>query len=225
MDSKLTCYYQNVRGLRTKLSTFRRGLLLNNYDIISLSETWLTNDFNNCELFDSRYLVWRRNREYDTTGQSKGGGVLLAVNKNLVVSSRPNWNSSAEDMWVTISLGKNKYHICVIYLCNQEMGYNFGQQLINFLIKLRDIIIMNPLDTFLVMGDFNMSSIQWTLNPDSGTGSLRAVDVTGINECNLVDELSLVGLRQYNHISNQFGRILDLILSNNFVFVYNITDP
>lgn len=222
----LMCYYQNVRGLRTKTATFRRNLLLNNYGVIALTETWLVDSISDSELFDHRYLVWRHDRNYDLTGQSMGGGVLLATYKDLHVSPRPEWSSTAEDIWVTISLGNNKLHVCAVYLCGQNAGLSFSQQLSNFLIQLRDIITTNPSDSYLVMGDFNMSSIQWNLTTtDASSASyLEPIHVFGFNECNFIDELNLVDLHQYNYVTNKFGRLLDLVLSNVDVSVYDIAD-
>lgn len=222
--NKVICYYQNVRGLRTKTSIFRRNLLLSNYSVIALTETWLVDGFSDSELFDDRYLVWRRDRRYDLTGQSYGGGVLLAVCKDLDVSPRPDWSSTAEDLWVTLLIGKHKLHVCVIYLCNQNRGFSFSQQLLNFLDNLRDIMTENPFDSFLVLGDFNMSSINWCQKGISNINYLEPSNVSGLNECNFIDELNLVDLHQFNHVVNQQGRLLDLVLSNVDSSVYNIPD-
>lgn len=67
-NKTLNIYYQNVRGLRTKIDEFYRQLCLSAYDVVILSETWLLEDINNNELFDNRYIVWRRDRDYDLTG-------------------------------------------------------------------------------------------------------------------------------------------------------------
>lgn len=89
--ASLTVYYQNVRGLRTKTNTFYRNIQVNSYDIIALTETWLTDSVFDNELFDDRYLVWRRDRNYASTGQSLGGGVLIAVRRELVADGRNDW--------------------------------------------------------------------------------------------------------------------------------------
>ncbi|CAF4761859.1 unnamed protein product [Pieris macdunnoughi] len=50
----LNIFYQNVRGLRTKTSTFYRNVCVNNYDIICITETWLLEGISDSELFDNR---------------------------------------------------------------------------------------------------------------------------------------------------------------------------
>jgi len=44
----LSGYYQNVRGIKSKLSNiFLNYISLNHYDYFILTETWLTTDINN----------------------------------------------------------------------------------------------------------------------------------------------------------------------------------
>ncbi|KAF2897762.1 hypothetical protein ILUMI_08425 [Ignelater luminosus] len=78
--SIIQCYYQNVRGLNTKISEFFCHLLVCDFDAIFLTETWLSDSVSSAELFHKNYTVYRKDRDFTTTGMSKGGGVLLAVN-------------------------------------------------------------------------------------------------------------------------------------------------
>lgn len=159
-------YYQNTRGLRTKTHLFKRNLLLNSYDVISLSETWMLSGINDSELFDDRYVVWRRDRNYVATNVKYGGGVLLATRRDLTAVNRPEWSSSAEDVWVTVT-HKNvnkqlqRIHFCTIYLCSEKFGNSFNTQLTNFTDNLSIIVNSCPTDMFVVMGDFNLSNIHW----------------------------------------------------------------
>jgi hypothetical protein len=62
------------------------------------------------ELFDSRCIVWRRDRDYELTKQSKGGGVLIAVRKDFPTTSQFQFRSTAEYLWVSLPIklnGKN----------------------------------------------------------------------------------------------------------------------
>ncbi|KAJ8914267.1 hypothetical protein NQ315_010999 [Exocentrus adspersus] len=60
-------YYQNCRGLRTKTNIFYTNLLSEDYDLLLLTETWLTSDVMDSELFDERYEVFRKDRRYEDT--------------------------------------------------------------------------------------------------------------------------------------------------------------
>lgn len=224
-SKKIDIYYQNVRGLRTKTTTFYRNLCINNFNIIALTETWLLDGIYNAELFDDRYMVWRRDRSYATTHQSMGGGVLIATSKDLAVRPRPDWHSTAEDLWISITPTKSKiqFHICVLYLCAQNHGLTFSQQLDNFLSNLSNIMLNNQTDKFIILGDFNLSKIIWESIP--GASYLQSRNACSSDEINLVDDLSLLNLNQFNHINNAYGKILDLVLSNDSVIVSDCLDP
>lgn len=222
-------YYQNVRGLRTKTIQFKRNLQLNNYDVVVLNETWLLDGIKSEELFGDVYCVWRRDRDYAEREQSRGGGVLIAVRRRLAARVRPEWHSTAEDIWVTIVLrsgGANpslNLHIGCLYLCNQNQGLSFASQLVNFSNKVLSISAGNPNDKILLLGDFNLSDIVWSqLNYSR---SLRPVfNRANCNHVELIDLINLCNLYQYNYIRNCFGTILDLILCNDEVSVSRCPD-
>lgn len=226
--NKLNIFYQNVRGLRTKTDVFQRQLLMNLYDIIVLTETWLTDGICDSEFFDSRYIVWRRDRDYSMTGQSRGGGVLIATRRELSAMSQPQLHSTAEDLWISIRFRKShsrnyvNLYICVVYLCKQNNGLSFTSQLTNFLTKLNQSALQNSSDMFLVLGDFNMSSISWL---PSDNLSLNPVNLTTYDECLLADELSVLDFSQYNGIANKYGKILDLAISSHQLTVTECLDP
>lgn len=168
----VSIYYQNVRGLRTKSSTFYRNITLNAYDIVCLTETWLIDGIRDSELFDDRYIVWRRDRDYTKTKQKLGGGVLIAIRRELTAADRSDWCSEAEDLWVSITLccrkprAMYKLHICTVYICSQNAGSSLSTQLATFSEHLSDIILDNPCDKFIVFGDFNMPNLNWKPSND-----------------------------------------------------------
>jgi hypothetical protein len=50
-----------------------------------LTETWLKDDVLSTELFSSDYIVFKKDRNFSRTFQSRGGGVTLAVRSTLSV--------------------------------------------------------------------------------------------------------------------------------------------
>lgn len=78
-----------------------------------------------------------------------------------------------------------------------------------------------PDDKFIIIGDFNMSGIQWISRDSVMVPSSYA----GNDECSLIDEIHTLNLNQYNWIFNRFGKLLDLVLSNDFVCVTGCTVP
>lgn len=212
----INVFYQNARGLRTKTNLFKRNVGLNCYDIISITETWLLDGISDSELFDDRYLVWRRDRDYGSTGQRLGGGVMLAVRREFAAAERLDWRSTAEDIWVTMSLrtkdGPILIHMCTIYLVRQGEGNSISAQLNNFTRKLEDNFHSAPNDLFLIVGDFNMPNIDWDLK---SSGHLDPMEVTNENQIIFLDTVYACNLEQYNNIRNTNGRLLDLVYCNS----------
>lgn len=229
MENKtgISIYYQNVRGLRTKTNTFRRNVALCNSDVIAITETWLVDGIYDSELFDDRYSVFRQDRRYDLTHQSRGGGVLIATHKRLTTTERPEWSSSAEDSWISIKLQNCFLHVCAVYLCKQEGSdrLTYSQQLRNFWDKASEIINQHPSDKFLLLGDFNLRGINWISLAQDGKFSYYPGSSNSADDMFLLDEITSCGLSQYNMIANAYGRILDLILCNTDIIVSNCDDP
>lgn len=223
-------YYQNVRGLRTKTVQFKRNIQQNNYDVVVLTETWLLDGILSEELFSDVYCVWRRDREYEQLGQARGGGVLIAVRRELTTQARPHWHSTAEDLWVTITFKTRRnepplnLHLGTVYMCAQNQGLSFSSQLSSFCEKVLRISTDNPDDKILIMGDFNMSDISWSSSPDC-TFMTPSYNKNNGDHAELIDLLHLTNLNQYNYVFNQENRILDLILCNNDVSIFRCLDP
>lgn len=55
-------YYQNLRGIRTKLQGFSKNVLNTNYTILAFTETWLNSNISDNEVIDSRYVLFRKDR-------------------------------------------------------------------------------------------------------------------------------------------------------------------
>lgn len=78
---KFKIFYQNVNGLKTKLSDVKSEVETNDYDVIVMCETWLREGFYDNELFDDRYTIHRRDRNFDITTKLDGGGCIVAVKR------------------------------------------------------------------------------------------------------------------------------------------------
>lgn len=114
-------YYQNVNRIRSKLTDLFLNTLTCDFEIICLTETNLNSGFLDSELFDQRFNVFRRDRESSCASKVEGGGVLIAINKKFNVIRRMSWDSSVEDIWLTVLLptdNKNarEINLCVCYL-------------------------------------------------------------------------------------------------------------
>lgn len=77
--SSFSIFYQNCRGLNSKINEFSLSLLASDYDILALTETWLKPGVDSCELFGNYYIVFRCDRSSLNSSKQHGGGVLVAV--------------------------------------------------------------------------------------------------------------------------------------------------
>lgn len=61
MSNSLKLFYQNTRGLRTKMIKLKATVTLRNYDITCLTETWLSDKFESESIFDDTQTKLRTN--------------------------------------------------------------------------------------------------------------------------------------------------------------------
>ncbi|CAG4988887.1 unnamed protein product [Colias eurytheme] len=207
----ITLYYQNVRGLRTKTNDLYKNILLNSYDVIVLSETWLNCGISSSEIFDSRYIVYRRDRICNKKTKLDGGGVLIAVARKLQSSRLFKYESEYEDLWVNITCVINgvtkNIPICAIYL-PPPTNYN---ALDKFIYNANNVL--EHMENVIILGDFNLGNLEWAYG-QGGTCGMVPIACHGRVECALVDFINLNNLEQINNITNQNGKILDLALTN-----------
>lgn len=203
---------------------------MHSYDVVLLTETWLLDGVNDAELFSDSYTVWRRDRDYASVGQTRGGGVLIAVRRDLAAHARPEWHSTAEDIWISIDIKSKrqdvfKLHIGCLYLCQQNQGLSFSSQLKNFSEQALFSYTNNPQDSFFIAGDFNMSDICWSSNNDADYLTPSFIS-SNINHNELNDLLNLCDWHQFNHVKNNFDTLLDLIFATGSVpVVHRCTSP
>lgn len=68
---EISIFHQNTRGLKTKTKEFYINLLSEDYDLVSITESWLSPDIGTNELFDPRYVVFRQDRDVEKTGKKE----------------------------------------------------------------------------------------------------------------------------------------------------------
>lgn len=202
--NSIVIYYQNLRGLRTKTNEFFMGICNNTSDILIFSETWLIESIYDGELVDDRYMLFRRDRDAYATNKSMGGGVMIAVNKFLFPNVKINmdWQTKAEDLWITITHSGKKYHICCAYI-NSDIN-----QLIVFehYHKIDELVSRFPNDEFVILGDYNLPHLVTSNGILNGYNTFARKLINTINFC---------GLNQCSLVRNVNDRTLDLVLCSN----------
>lgn len=181
------------------------------YDLICLTETWLNDDFLNSDLFDNRYEIFRKDRDYQFTGLSLGGGVLIAAKKHLKARLVSHIDFSGEAVWVKICID-NYISVCVCCIYIPPSASN------SILHEFYDVIdeYFSNINNLVIVGDFNLPFINWSDHKPAANTLLTH---------EFICFLQLHELIQYNNIVNFMNRILDLVLIKLTYFDASIIQP
>ena len=209
-------FYQNVRGLRTRVNDVYLSSLAENYDIIALTETWLNSGINSCELFSPRYNVYRQDRDNVGPGTTRGGGVLLAVDKSIMVERVTQHEikiEGCENIWVKLRGYSNKHktlYVAVYYLAPNTPLCTY-KKISESIIRL----VSDGID-MLILGDFNVPFFYHWYCRGMNEVVRKSSDMMRIDarSAELIDLVHVAGLRSHNKIVNHQNRTLDLVLSN-----------
>lgn len=109
-------FYQNCRGLRTKLLTLKCNLASFNYVFIVLTETWLSSDVFDYELGFDNYNIYRCDRNNLMSICTRGGGVLIAVHKDFHSQIISITNLNIGQMYVSFYYNNEKFIVGGVYL-------------------------------------------------------------------------------------------------------------
>lgn len=117
-----------------------------------------------------------------------------------------------EDIWITINdyKSRRKINICCAYI---PPGNNFYNSTSIFCDNTSSHILNNPDDSFIVLGDFNLSDVSWSYSRLSA--SFVPGGFSDSTSALAIDFISLSDLKQHSGIPNSNNKILDLVLSNN----------
>lgn len=219
ISSSISVYYQNCGGIRTKTQELLMNILSNNYDVIVLVETWLVASVNTAELVDSRYTVFRRDRDRILTGKMDGGGVLVAVRKELAASRLDDWeNNPIEQIFVSIPVRSLNLIICAVYIppVSPATVYDIFSK------NLENVFSSEPNNMFCVLGDLNLPSLAWSF-PEGCSQGLASSNTAASHT--LLQTMSLMSLIQYNCIPNHNNKYLDLIFYSREIKVARSDNP
>ncbi|CAH2108022.1 unnamed protein product [Euphydryas editha] len=136
------------------------------------------------EIFDSRYVVYRRDR----MGDKLGSGVLIAVSNKFTSFKISNYNSECEDLWVKVRISRGKsweyLKVSAVYL-PQPLNQNTLKTYIDNTNKIMDehTTKYTLIADFLELNDFK----QFNNVPNCNNKFLDLVlcnsDIVNINEC------------------------------------------
>ena len=190
--------------------------LQNNYEVVAMTETWLNENINSCELFDTRYNVHRHDRTGNSQSNRRGGGVLLAVDKSIpserVLKYEIN-TEGCENIWVKLrgcQLSKKTLYLGLFYI-PPSTPLSAYRAVSESVIKL-----VSEGKEILVVGDFNVPSFYFWYGKHMNEKKdiIPNTVITDKRSLELIDLMNIAGLMSYNSVNNHQNKTLDLVLSN-----------
>lgn len=202
-QQKIKCYYQNVRGIRTKLPILLTSAATISSDIFILTETWLDPGINSAELGFPNFNIYRMDRNSKTSAKKRGGGVAIAISKSLSSSKISTKNPFIEQLFVNVKTSSGKIIVGCAYLPPNSDVQSYS----NHCDEVESICAKYPNTKLLLVGDYNLPHYDWC--------NMNSVNVCSNVNIRVIRDMALfLGLTQCNSVHNIGGRTLDLALSN-----------
>ena len=194
MRRLISVCHANVRSIKG-LNRFDnlKCELAHNFDVITLSETWLSKYDKSCDYDIDGYQQFRRDRADGETGY---GGIMAYVMNNIPCKRRVDLESPyIEGMWLEISLPSFKLFTFVVYRAGNSTNSDYWKIFQENIDNVRSLL--NP--KILITGD---------LNADPGTRQ-------GKNLENFTDVNSLTQhVLEPTRITLNSSSLLDVFLTN-----------
>ena len=209
LASDVWIYYQNVRGLRTKIDDVFLSTSDCNFDIIMLTETGLDESISSLQLFGNSFNVFRCDRSPLNSNKRSFGGTLIAVaQQHTSAVFETVHGSRLEQVCVRATINGSKFLLCAIYIPPDKS--NDIAIIEAHVASVRDLCESNSdICSVLVCGDYNQPRLVW----DDCNGAIQHNDSTTIppSSATLLDGMDYLNLNQANSHSNHLGRVLDLV--------------
>lgn len=208
LNSKLKIFYQNVRGLKTKLVSLRCSFpLFHFYDVIILTETWLSPDISDSELGFNDFQIIRLDRNPNNSSFFRGGGVLIAIKATLKFHPISINVSNVEQIFALLSFNSNHLLVGGVYL----PPHSPLPIVESHVSSVEQVISCYKPQSIILCGDYNLPNVTWS----SDELGLTASSESNIISTTIIDSFSYLNFFQCNSFPNNHGSILDLIFSNS----------
>lgn len=219
----LNIYYENMNGLnkQNKMSDLLISASIADYDVIAITETWLDSTIRDCEFLRDNYTVYRKDREKSVINATKGGGVLIAIKKEIVseLVETPEM-MPLESICVKIPTNNGNIYIYNLYIQPASSTSNeiFSESINNHIEAIKRLkSIMGSSDSLLIFGDYNLKHVEWCAN-DLGLDFIPIIGDSqskpAVTARSATTELLNTGLFQLCNIKNDWNNVLDLVYTD-----------
>ena len=181
-------------------------------DVIVLTETNLTQDFDDAELGLPNYIIYRQDRNSLTIHRSCGGGVLIAVDKRITSGSITISCNSVEQKFIRLHNNSFKCLIDVVYLPPGSPAEAYHQHTTT----VEEVAALYPDYGSITLGDFNLPDTTWCSQPSGLTASYLGYVSPNHKECvsHICNTFSYLNQRQLYPVHPNKGYSLDLLFAS-----------
>lgn len=210
IDSGISLYYQNCRGICSKQSNVFPALLATEYDLIVFVETWLTDKHGTGEYFPDIFDTIRCDRPI----RKRGGGVSISIRKGICVYEIVELENNGNLEYVCLKMrnGRNSIYLYALYVAPIANDIEYRREVYNEHVRNIECIQRNEHDLLVMVGDFNLPNVKWGMGEDMDMGLSYLIPYDFPNDLSVDVLTSLLseGLCQLNALENKSGNILDL---------------
>ena len=203
-DSPVKIALINFQSIREKRPLFYTFIDLNKPEHIVGTETWLTAEIHDNEIFPPElgYTVYRRDR----IGK-RGGGVIILVNSKFTSVLRSEFNTNCENPWVQLNLAGAKSVLIGAYYKPHKAD---RESIASFEELKKSLTLVNQTNPAVwLLGDFNLPEIDCENlipSPECGHPTFYRDCLEVLDDC-LLEQMVTSPTRGQN--------ILDLFLTTN----------
>ena len=190
----------NCRSLRNKVAELHHLVGSSGASVIIGTESWLTDDISDSEVFPKGFDIYRKDR-----WNRSGGGVFIAVKNTIASQAVTLPDSEIESVWCSFRCSKSrKVYVCSYYRppdTDAHSIFELERQIMNITSKDSGV-------NLIIGGDFNAPSVDWRTYSYIPGGRDREVCEA------LVGMFTLNCLEQLATTANRGENILDLLATN-----------
>ena len=200
----------NCRSLRSQNKAVDLISLMkeHNANIVIGTESWLTSEISDAEVFPADFVVYRKDRSAKV-----GGGVFVACHASLRSRREQELETDVEIVWCSVQdRNGGKVYISSFYR-PPDSDDAYMDQFLASLTCAKDVCKGRKL---ICGGDFNLPDIEWA------TGTVTPGGRHQVPSSNLINCLNDLGLEQLVTSPTRVHNILDLVITNSPQYVQSI---
>lgn len=199
-------YFQNVSGVRTKLTELLKTIACCDYDIIILVESNLNDCFGEGEVKCDGFSSYRCDRNFHTSRKKSGGGVWVLVSDK-ISSQRINIRvNRVEQLFLLCQINNTQFLLGAVYIPPQSPKdlYEWHCE------TVEEVCQRYKGNNIFVFGDYNLPDALWS-NDEFGA---LVQCCNGSPAIGVAQAFGYLNLFQHNQVPNDRNVYLDLVFSN-----------